>query len=247
MDSHDVHQSVKKFGIALDRVGRFWNGYEVRGLEKIPSDRAVLLVVYHGFFPLDVWYFTAKYWLETGRIIRGLGDRWLFQVPGLASFLRHIGTVPGNRHDAVRFLREGHTVLVSPGGVREALAGPDDRYKLIWGERLGFAEVAIEAGVELLPIFTENVEGVYRAPGSSAAVFRQLYEFTRLPIVPVVGMGLLPWPVKLRTWVGEPVRCEFGETAEQLRDKVRTALQTLIDSHQRRPPSLFQGLLARLE
>ena len=247
MEEHGINDAAKRFGRALDRFGRLWNDYEVRGMEKIPRDRASLLVVYHGFFPLDVWYFFARFWLETGRIVRGLGDRWLFLVPGLERFLRHIGTVPGNRDDAIRLLRNGHTVLVSPGGVREALEGPDDFYKVIWGERLGFAKVAIETGVDLVPIFTENVEAVYRAPGASSAFLRRVFKRTRLPIVPIVGMGPMPWPVKLRTWVGDPITCESSMTAEQLRDKVSVALQDLIDTHQKTPWGLYQGLADRLD
>jgi 1-acyl-sn-glycerol-3-phosphate acyltransferase len=246
MDTKGLHPAAKRFGHALDRFGRVWNGYEVRGLQAIPADRPVLLVAYHGFFPVDGWYLTARYWLETGRVIRSLGDRWLFQMPGLSRFLRHVGSVPGNRKDAVRLLREGNTVFVSPGGVREALAGPRDHYNVLWGKRLGFAHVALEAGVDLVPVFTENIEEVYRAPGSSTAPFRWLYERTRWPLVPIVGMGMLPWPVKLRTWVGERVQHDPRDTPEQLRDRARMALQTLMDRHQGPPPRLARGLWARL-
>ncbi|GIY91102.1 hypothetical protein CEXT_119141 [Caerostris extrusa] len=43
-------------------------------------------------------------------------------------------------------LKEGHLVALAPGGVMEAQFG-DEEYSLIWGKRIGFAKVAIEAQV----------------------------------------------------------------------------------------------------
>ena len=43
-------------------LGRIWNGYEVRGLEKLPDDRRspAMLVYYHGEVPLDCYYLMAE-------------------------------------------------------------------------------------------------------------------------------------------------------------------------------------------
>ena len=65
-------------------------------------------------------------------------------------------------------------------------------------------------------------------------MFQDLYERTRIPTVPLVGLGLLPFPVRVRTWVGEPIRPEPGETPERLRNRTREALQALMDA--RVPP-----------
>ncbi len=55
---------------ALDRIskaisffGRYYNGFEAHGVENIPLDRPALIVFYHGFMPLDAWYFGMQfYW-----------------------------------------------------------------------------------------------------------------------------------------------------------------------------------------
>lgn len=238
---------LDRFLAGLDRFGRAWNGYEVRGLEHVPAGGGAMLVAYHALMPLDAWYLGARTWLERRRLIRAMGDRWLFRTPVMRDLVAGLGAVPGNREDAVRLLREGQVVGVSPGGVREALAGRKRHYQLVWGARLGFARVALEAGVDVLPVFTENCEDLARAPLSGSPPFQALYEATRLPLVPVVMPGPLPFPVKLVTHIGPPVRHDPTDTPEGLRDRVAEALQHLMDTHQdKRRPRLLRSLAARL-
>ncbi|VDO00299.1 unnamed protein product [Rodentolepis nana] len=56
--------------------------------------------------------------------------------------------------------RSGQVLLLSPGGVREAIFS-DEYYSLLWGKRRGFARIAIKAKKPIYPVFTENIrEGV---------------------------------------------------------------------------------------
>lgn len=230
---------------AVDRVGRVWNGYELRGVEHIPQDQPALLVVYHGLVPLDCWYLIARLYREHGIHLRALADRWLFRAPGLARLCRTAGAIPAEPGAALRLLRAGHLVIVAPGGVREAISGRSRRYRVTWGQRLGFARLALEADVPLIPVFGEGVEELYRAPLAGWAPLDALYEQTRLPLVPVVGLGALPFPVRVRTWIGEPLYARDTEGPGALRDRVEASLQALIDEHQAGSPRLLRGLVDR--
>lgn len=230
----------------VDRFGRNWNAYELHGAAHVPRDGGCLLVLYHGLVPLDAWYLVARLYREYGLFVRSLSDRWLFDVPGLSQLAAAGGAVAGTREAAVRMLRDGNPVLVSPGGVREAIAGPSHYYRVHWGSRLGFAHVALEADVPLIPVFGENVEELYRAPWSGTAPVQWLYRRVGVPIMPLVGMGPLPFPVKVRTWMGRPLHPRAGESAESLRSRMELALQGLIDEHQRPRPRLLRGLAERL-
>ena len=203
-------------------------------------------MLYHGFMPLDGWYLLARLYREHGLHVRALADRFLFETPGLEWICRTGGAIPGEPDAAYAMLAAGHTVLVSPGGVREAIAGRKHHYRVCWGPRLGFARLALRTGVPLIPVFGENVEELYRSPGVHRRPFQQLYELTRLPIVPVTGMGWLPWPVKVRSWIGPPVEPRPQDTAESLRDRAREELQALMDRHQSPRPRLPRALLQRL-
>lgn len=57
-----------------------------------------------------------------------------------------MGVIPGTREECLIALKNGYLVSISPGGVREALFS-DESYQLMWGNRKGFAQVALEAKV----------------------------------------------------------------------------------------------------
>ena len=175
---------------AITGFGRSYNNYKVHGLEHIPKSGGALLVLYHGLVPIDFWYLGLTMYRELNILPCALVDRWLFKTPLLKQLTEAVGGVVADREVALEVLRAGTVVGVSPGGTREAISGSEHNYKLVWGGRMGFAKLAKEAQVPIIPGFTQNIESAYKAPFSGSAVFQKLYEKTRLPLVPIVGQVL---------------------------------------------------------
>lgn len=69
-----------------------------------------------------------------------------FCFPGLKTYLVMHGACHPSREEFVGLLKKGHVVSIAPGGLREQNYG-DKTYKLIWGNRQGFAHIAIQAKV----------------------------------------------------------------------------------------------------
>lgn len=65
-------------------------GYEISGLENIPSDSPVLFIYYHGALPIDMYYFIAKLYLCRNRLIHTVADRLLFKIPGTSTLSKII-------------------------------------------------------------------------------------------------------------------------------------------------------------
>ncbi|KAM9102205.1 DGAT1/2-independent enzyme synthesizing storage lipids isoform 5-T5 [Sarcophilus harrisii] len=170
----------------------------------------------------------------------------------------------GPREKCVEVLKSGHLLAISPGGVREALLS-DETYSIIWGDRKGFAQVAIDAKVgyssreirkaknpaafqrenmpifkPIIPMFTQNIREGFRSLGGTS-LFRWLYEKFRYPFAPIYG----GFPVKLRTYLGDPIPYDPMVTAEELAEKTKNAVQELIDRHQRIPGNIMSALLER--
>ena len=104
-------------------------------------------------------------------------------------------------------------------------------------------QVALLTGAPIVPVFTENIRSAYTSLGLGARLWRQLYERTRLPMVPIYG-GL---PVRLTTHVGAPIRVRREESAAQLGARVQAAMRRMVAAHQAGPrPSLATLLLDRL-
>ncbi|VDL61346.1 unnamed protein product [Hymenolepis diminuta] len=137
--------------------------------------------------------------------------------------------------------RSGQVLLLSPGGVREAIFS-DEYYSLLWGKRRGFARIAIKAKRPIYPVFTENIREGVRVVQYGKHWLRRLYELTRLPICLYYGY----FPVKLRTHIGDPIYPFDGESDEQLADRTREAIEDMIVRYQWRPSNLIIALLQRI-
>lgn len=144
--SHNLWDGARKTVATLwDGHAAVWHGYEVHGMEKIPEGPA-LIIFYHGAIPIDFYYFMAKIFIHKGRTCRVVADHFVFKIPGFSLLLDVFCALHGPREKCVEILRSGHLLAISPGGVREALLS-DETYNIIWGNRKGFAQVAIDAKV----------------------------------------------------------------------------------------------------
>ncbi|XP_025953403.1 DGAT1/2-independent enzyme synthesizing storage lipids-like isoform X2 [Dromaius novaehollandiae] len=233
--SNDFWDGAKQMLATLwDGHARIWHGYELHGIENIPEGPG-LIVFYHGATPVDYIYFMAKLLILQKRTCHVVADHFVFKLPGFKLLLDVLGVMHGPKEECVNTLKKGQLLAISPGGVREALFS-DETYVIMWGNRKGFAQVAIDAKVPVIPMFTQNVREGIRTLGG-IKIFRSLYEHLRLPVVPMYG----GFPVKLRTFIGEPIPYEPNVTAEELTAKLKR-LPTL----ERRDARLLHKTLKRI-
>lgn len=230
----------KTVAAVWDAHGWIWHGYEISGVENIPEDSPVLFVYYHGAIPIDMYYFISRLYLLKNRLIHTVADKFLFKIPGWAIISEAMKVIPGTVQICSAILKENNYLAISPGGVYEAQFG-DSYYRLMWKKRLGFAKVALDAKVPIIPIFTQNVRESFRCVGFGRKLWLRLYLITRLPIVPIYG----GFPVKLKTHVGPLIPYDGTLTPEQLQVKVAAALEELILKHQRIPGSILRALIER--
>ena len=80
--------------------------------------------------PIDVYYFAAWMQVHCKLLTRPVVDYFMFKVPGFRIFLETFGATTGPRSKLVELLKAGNVVIISPGGVREALFSRD--YQILW-------------------------------------------------------------------------------------------------------------------
>ncbi|XP_045540492.1 transmembrane protein 68 isoform X2 [Papilio machaon] len=237
----DWRQAARLAVCALwDAHGWLWHGYEIRGLENIPEG-PFLLIYYHGALPIDMYYFTARLLLFKRRHMHTVADRFMFKIPGWKTLLEGLCVIPGTVQTCTSVLRAGNSLAISPGGVYEAQFG-DHYYRLNWKSRIGFAKVALEAKVPIVPMFTRNVREAFRTVGWLRGLCLRIYAKTRIPLAPVYG----GFPVKLVTHLGTPIPHDDNITPEQLQKKVASAIEKLVEEHQRVPGNIFFALAERI-
>lgn len=79
-----------------------------------------------------------------------------FLVPGYRDLLVSSGVLDCSRFNAEYYLQKGWTVIVLPGGAREALYSNPDVDWLDLRRKLGFIRLAMKYGVKLVPCYSFN-------------------------------------------------------------------------------------------
>jgi hypothetical protein len=139
-------------------------------------------------------------------------------------------------------MRERETIVVFPGGAREVFKRKGEAYRLLWGQRTGFARMAIEHGYPILPFAALGADDCFDIVldagdvlDSPAGAFLQTV-FPRIDEMPPVvrGIGTLPLPrpqrfyfyfdreIDTTRWRG---RYEDARACFELRDETRRAIR----------------------
>lgn len=178
--------------------------------------------------------------MRTGRQAHFVVDNFLFKFPWYKIYSECMQTFPGTVESCVNILKDGNLLMIAPGGTYEGQFG-DKNYKMLWRNRLGFAKVALQAGVNIIPFFSTNIQEAYRPVGWFESFWEKIYLKTRLPIAPLFG----GFPVKIRTFVGQPIQINKDMTPEKVKEVVVHQMEMLIKKHQRIPGSITHALLER--
>ena len=218
-----------------------------RGWENLPDDRPLLFVGNHTLGGvLDAPLLYAELWERRRIRLRSLGDHLHFQVPGWRELVTRFGVVDGTRENCAQLMEAGECILVFPGGAREVNKRRGERYKLIWGDRLGFARMAIQYGCTITPFAAVGAEEaldivadpdqVLASPVGRWLVSLGLREDAVPPVLRGIGPTPIPRPVRMyfelmpaietRRFAG---RADDDEACMALRDEVQAAIEGGID------------------
>jgi len=195
---------------------------EVRGLEKIPKEGPVLLVGNHsgGTLIVDTFVFSCAFYEHFGpaRDFFQLAHDMVFRVPGIRALLSRWGTVPAHPENMGEALARDAALLVYPGGDIETYRPSWESATLDFAERKGFARLALEHDVPIVPIVSIGGQetALFLGRGRRLARALQLDRLTRIKVLPPVlgppvGATILdlpiriPLPAKVTISVGKPI------------------------------------------
>ena len=137
-----------------------WFRVEWEGLEKIPTDGGALLVANHAAaIPSDAPVIMHGIETELDRPCYGLADHLFKSLPVVGTYWARLGGVVAHPDNAYRLLREQQQlVLVFPEGSKGPGKSMRERYQLRRFGRGGFVEIAMRAGVPIVPIAVVGAE-----------------------------------------------------------------------------------------
>ncbi len=203
----DVHEqdAVIRTAMEIFRALARYHRYRVKGLSRFPVEGPALVVVNHSLATYDVGLLGLAVYESTGRLMRCLGDRSLFGLPGIKDIVPRLGVVDAHPNAAQELLAEGEMVLVAPGGMREALRPHTERYQLQWSDRRGFARVALEAQAPVILAACPRADDVFTPYNNP--VTEAIYKRLRLPFPIARGFGptAIPRPIALTHHISDPI------------------------------------------
>jgi 1-acyl-sn-glycerol-3-phosphate acyltransferase len=219
-----------------------WVRAEWDGLEKIPDAGGALLVANHaGAIPSDAPVIMHGIEKELGRPIYGLADYFFRSVPVVGTLWARSGGVSARPANAYRLLKEqSQLALVFPEGTKGPSKSYTDRYQLRRFGRGGFVEIAMRAGVPVIPIAVvgseEAMPVVFRLPTLAKALGVPYFPVTANLLAFGPLGAIVPFPAKFKLRVLDPV--DFDVPPDQDRysksrimeesERIRTQLQEAV-------------------
>ncbi|MBX7193909.1 MAG: acyltransferase family protein [Sandaracinaceae bacterium] len=203
----------------------------LEGAEHLPREGGALLVGNHAVFGLDAFVLGALLATEVGRLPTWLAERQLWKTPLLPRALDFVGAIAGERGAAARHLAAGELVVVYPGGIHDSYKLARDRHRLMWGERVGFAHVAMTARVPIVPVAGCGIDDVYRVVGREPGLGKLLFGDERYNFPIALGRRgtLVPRRVPLTFRMLAPIDTngdpESPADVARVRDQTRVALE----------------------
>lgn len=227
------------------------------GWEHVTDERPLLFVGNHTLMGvIDTPLLFRELWLRKKIFLNALGDRAHFRIPGWRRMLARYGAVEGTRDNLAELFGRGACVLVFPGGAREVFKKKGEEHALLWGERLGFATMALRHRVTIVPFAAVGVEealdivadrdDLARGPLGPVLDAVGLREDLRPTLVRGIGPTPIPRPERFDFRFCPPVRTDGfpGDdeaSAREVRDRVAAAIETaltdLLAERSRRSPA----------
>jgi 1-acyl-sn-glycerol-3-phosphate acyltransferase len=187
--------------VAGPRLFRWFDAH-VEGVDHIPEGPALLVGNHSGGMSTpDTFLLCAAILRERGvdHVPFGLAHSVVTEVPGLRALIRAIGGVRGCHEEGARLFAEGRKVLVYPGGDYEAYRPSRDRGRIDFGGRKGYARLAYEHGVPIVPVVSAGSHDGFLVFGDLTPVaerlgLTRLLRVRRWPMTVSFPWGFLPSP-----------------------------------------------------
>jgi len=161
MDLKEIQPLIDRFYQATSPIyfSRNSKGDLMRGLDSVPTGlegRPVLLVGNHQLLGLDLPLIVYEFLKQKNTLIRGLTHPSLFSNAsngndGTRDLFVKFGAVPVSPISIYELMKINSTVLLFPGGVREAFHGKNERYQLFWPEKTDFVRMATMMDALIVP------------------------------------------------------------------------------------------------
>ncbi len=253
--SENMRRLVRR---VYDPIYSNWFRVSWEHFDRIPTTGGALLVANHaGAIPSDAPAIMHGIERDLSRPVYGLADHMFRSLPVVGTLWSRSGGVVAHPDNAYRILREQQQLaLVFPEGTKGPSKHYSQRYQLRRFGRGGYVQIAMRAGVPIIPVAVvgaeESMPVVARVPALSKALGIPYFPITaNMALAPVLGplASIAYFPAKFTIRVLEPVtfdvepdqprysRNRIMDASEMIRNRIQDALYDML-AHRR---SVWRG------
>jgi diacylglycerol O-acyltransferase 2, plant len=169
---------------------------------------ALFAIEPHGVLPVSVYWGSLNL-LKKHKMLCCLSSS-ILTVPIMKHILTWTGAVAADKKTMLRYLSDGYSLNICPGGVQEvAYLGDPNLCVLFLRSRFGFTKLALEEGRAIVPAMTFGLQNAYDYWVPKSDIFSTIGR--KLGFFPMIflGLGGVPFfqakPCPLAVVVGSPI------------------------------------------
>lgn len=208
-------------------------------LNEVPNGPVLYVAHPHGLFsmaPFIHWAAGVTEWPAARKVHIAIHSVF-FKIPFVREFCEHFEAIEATDEEIRRVLTSGESVALLTGGIREISATKPGQMKIHLKKRKGFARVAKEIGVPIVPVLTFGENELFPPVSGFWNDWVQTYLKSWLGIaIPFPTWAsfknwfqLLQGPLssKVVTWIGKPVATNEKTSIETIRKHIFVAFEDL--------------------
>lgn len=207
-------------------------------LDNIPTSPVLYIAHPHGLFSMAAflhWAARVTEWPAEHRV-RIAVHSIFFKIPLVCELMEHFGAIEATEEEIMRVLKEGESVALLTGGIRELIETHPGKMTVVLKKRTGFLRIARELQLPIVPVLTFGENELF--PPLRSSWMRGVQKYLRswfgiaLPVPTfssiVNWFSLLQAPLRptINTWVGEAI-VPGKESIDELQKKVFLLFETL--------------------
>jgi len=223
-------------------VMKYFDGRIVKTEELEPTKQFIFGFHPHGILPIaSMWSHNSEAWrthfnTPKGNVVTLIASH-LFRIPFTRDFLAAAGAREVSKASFERTLKDGKSVFLVPGGMREMRysSSKDDKI-VVCTKHKGFVKMAIQHGVELVPVFSFGETKLM--DGAFPRLQKLFWKYVGIPFPLFIGRWNLPIPRPQQIFVvvggAIPIKKNPTPTQEEVDEVANTyfaALKELFEKH----------------
>lgn len=183
----------------------------------------IIFVANHNIVGMDIPLLMEVIYERTGLFPRALCHRLYWKVPLIKQFFQYFGSILGDREHCREAMKAKQPILVFPGGGHEFCKSVHaEKYSLIWGNRKGFAELALEYNYCIVPVSIVGPEDVFSIWFDLPPCIAKCYDL--ISGDSPIGHGITVIkptikPQKIYFHFGDPIYASDGLDSMRIRDE----------------------------